>query len=427
MASLQNRDGNWQIQFMFKSQRHTFALGKVEESEAVSTREKVDYLLMRIKQKLIKLPPACSIIDFVRFDGNPPSEEEKKDPLTLAKLRDNYLSLHDQVLDPRTISDMRGHWKHLHRLISDTREAETVGLADLQHYVMARVKEGVESATAKKEIITCWNWGKRMSLIVGPFPNRGLRYPKGREKPPFMTFAEVARRIAAGESEELWESVFLTRPEIDEFLELVRSREQIPWLYPLLSFTAHTGARRSELLRALVTDVNVKEGTVLIREKKRRRDVEESTRRVPLSPFLKETMTEWLAVHPGGTFLFCNTGIIERSKKRSKTTGHKGEKTRASDLNGRAANVKEREAQPESDLTRNEMHDHFHRALAGTKWEKLTGFHALRHSFIGACVSRGVDQRFIDEWVGHTTEEMRRRYRHLSPDAQKTAIDSVFA
>ena len=38
----------------------------------------------------------------------------------------------------------------------------------------------------------------------------------------------------------------------------------------------------------------------------------------------------------------------------------------------------------------------------------------------------GVDQRLIDDWVGHTTEEMRRRYRHLIPSVQKQAIRSVF-
>jgi integrase len=56
----------------------------------------------------------------------------------------------------------------------------------------------------------------------------------------------------------------------------------------------------------------------------------------------------------------------------------------------------------------------------------LRAWHVLRHSFISACASRSVDQRLIDEWVGHTTEEMRRRYRHLYPSVQREAIASVF-
>ena len=38
----------------------------------------------------------------------------------------------------------------------------------------------------------------------------------------------------------------------------------------------------------------------------------------------------------------------------------------------------------------------------------------------------GIDQRLIDEWVGHSTEEQRRRYRHLYPSVQAEALKSVF-
>ena len=50
-------------------------------------------------------------------------------------------------------------------------------------------------------------------------------------------------------------------------------------------FAAYTGARRSEILRALASDVDLPGGTVIIREKKRlvgRR----STRNAPLTPKL---------------------------------------------------------------------------------------------------------------------------------------------
>ena len=71
-------------------------------------------------------------------------------------------------------------------------------------------------------------------------------------------------------------------------------------------------------------------------------------------------------------------------------------------------------------------HGDSRRTLAGPKWEVVRARHVLRHSFISACASRGVDQRPIDERVGHTTEEMRRRYRHLYPSVQREAIASVF-
>ena len=68
----------------------------------------------------------------------------------------------------------------------------------------------------------------------------------------------------------------------------------------------------------------------------------------------------------------------------------------------------------------------FERAVKKSKWKMMRGWHVLRHSFISALASRGVDQRIIDDFVGHQTEEQRRRYRHLYPSTQKDAIDAAF-
>jgi integrase len=431
VAAIQARNGTYRILFRYEGKQYTYPVGQVSELDAKLALTKVENWLGRIKARLVTPPPADRILEFIQHDGVLPDrcQAPVKAALTLAALRDDYLQLHTSVLDPRTVADMRGHWKHLARLLGGNTQAETLGLSTLQKYVMDRVGEGVEAATAQKEIVTlrtCWNWGARMSLLTGAFPNKGLRYPKGKEKPPFMTAAEVRKRIAAGESGDLWESVFLTRPEIDGLLETVKAQSAYPWVYPMFCFCAHTGARRSEMLRARVTDIDLEAGTALIREKKRRRSVKESTRRVPLSPFLRDALKDWLAVHPGGTFLFCHSGVVGRSKKRSRTTGHKGDKTRASTKSGRLATVQERETPAESALTRTEASDHFNRTLAGTEWENLTGWHALRHSFVSNCAAAGVDQRLIDAWAGHTTEDMRRRYRHLIPSVEQQAIKQVF-
>ena len=77
-------------------------------------------------------------------------------------------------------------------------------------------------------------------------------------------------------------------------------------------------------------------------------------------------------------------------------------------------------------VTRDEAHDHFKRTLKGSKWELLRGWHIFRHSFISLLASKGVDQRLIDSFVGHTTEEMRRRYRHLYPSIQQSVMAAVF-
>src|SRR6516165_3861296 len=185
---------------------------------------------------------------------------------------------------------------------------------------------------------------------------------------------------------------------IDELLAYVKEQARLPFLSPTFPFAAHTGARRSEMLRVRIDDLDLAGQTVLLREKKRTKE-ERTFRRVPLSPFLLGVLRDWLSAHPGGQHLFCQAAVVAYSKtKRSASTP----------------------------VTRDEAHDHFKRTLADSQWKVLRGWHVFRHSFCSNCAAAGIDQRLIDAWVGHTTEEMRRRYRHLLPNQERQAIQTVF-
>ena len=151
-----------------------------------------------------------------------------------------------------------------------------------------------------------------------------------------------------------------------------------------------------------------------------------STRRAPLTPLLREALGAWLAVHPGGNTLFCHAGDVERSKKRSRTTGHQSGEGRAKTLSGRLATVRERPEKPViGPLTPKECHDHFRRTLRGSKWQVVRGLHVLRHSVASCLAAAGVDQRIIDDILGHQSLEMQRRYRHLTPQVKSQAMLSV--
>jgi integrase len=106
--------------------------------------------------------------------------------------------------------------------------------------------------------------------------------------------------------------------------------------------------------------------------------------------------------------------------------GYQWGKERPTTTAGRKNTVTARGAVDAAPVTKDEAGDHFRRAVAGSKWEVMRGWHVLRHSFISALAAKGVDQRVIDEFVGHTTDEQRRRYRHLSPDVRRKAIGEVF-
>ena len=50
---------------------HGFTLGRVTRLEAESKARQVEYLLMRLRQKLITLPAGTDVVTFVEHDGPP--------------------------------------------------------------------------------------------------------------------------------------------------------------------------------------------------------------------------------------------------------------------------------------------------------------------------------------------------------------------
>ena len=230
-------------------------------------------------------------------------------------------------------------------------------------------------------------------LIDTPPPLANLTSPKGTEKPQFETRERIEHQIARErippESQaELWHRLFLALSEVEEFLDHVRDAGRPAYVYPMVVFAAHTGARRSEIRRSRVLDFDFAAKSVLIREKKKDHTKVETYRTVPISPRLEAAMQDWFKKHGGGPHAICTPS-------------------------GRA-------------ITDDYATKIMLAATRGSKWSVVPGWHCLRHSFISNCVARGVDQRMIDQWVGHTTEAMRRRYSHLLPAVSQAAILSVF-
>lgn len=438
MASLQQKGERWYCQFVYQGKRSTFAIGNVSQEEAETKASQVDYLLLRLKQRLIAIPHGMSVVDFIQFDGRaeqlPPPEK-----ISLDELRQKYLDANKKALEETTLSGARIHFAHLIRILGAKYPIPELDLPSLQRYVDKRAtEEGLKggelsAATIKKELQTlrtAWNWSVPMKLVSGKFPNKGLRYPKSAEKLPFMTMAEIERRIAGGglaaaEVAELWDCLYLKVDEIAEFLQHVNATVAQQFVYPMVTFAAYTGARRSEIIRTKITDVDFDAKIVTIHEKKRVKG-KLSTRRVPLAPFLITVLKEWLANHPGGQYLFCQHAVVSRSRKRSPKTGYQGGKSRPTTATARAQKVKAREGIDITPLTANEAHDHFKRVISDSKWKAMRGWHVCRHSFISACANLGTDQRLIEEWVGHMSADMNRRYRHLYPSTQQEALALVF-
>ena len=435
MASIESRNGSTRIVFRHNGRRHTFTIGDADAQAAETYRSSTDELLRLLKRNFVSIPAGISIEDFMFHRGKPPEKRATADgavreTLTLDGLRETYYRSQQKKLEQTTLIGISLHFRHLTRILGSKSDLTQLKRADLQRYVDKRSQEWIDpnvyrrkrreklatrpkrnfkkprppkpeppdkpkrhpsAATIKKEIVslrTAWNWARRHLDLAPEFPGTRLDYAKIAEGLPFMTWDEAERRIAAGDDpDEVWGCIYLRPHEIIELLAWVKQRPVSPWVYPLFCFAAHTGARRSEIVRVLHSDVDLASGGVTVRERKRDKS-KTTTRRVPLTPFLKDVLTDWMRRRGNGKTLFC------------KDDGQ--------------------------DILPGEITNYFNRALRVGKWKVLRGMHVFRHSFISAMASRGVDQRIIDSFVGHCTDEQRRRYAHLYPDVQQHAMQAVF-
>ncbi len=410
MASLENRTGFYNIVFRFGGHKFTRSLKTRSKREAESRKQRLEENMRLVESGRIEIPSDADISAFLLSDGKIARKPRVTKVITIERLFEEFFSnLPGDNLEESTVYGMKIHRGHILRLLGDAFPVQRLAPPDLQEYVNTRSKEPgrrgnrVGANTINKEIVTfrcVWNWGVDMGKLHGEFPRKGLRLPKTSEKPPFQTWQEIERQIRRGgltkaQQEELWDCLYLTLEEIEQLLEYVAEEANQPWLHPMFMMAAHTGARRSELLRSQVSDFDGDE--VIIHERKRIRG-KQSVRRVPISSQLRRVIDEWFSEHPGGAHTFCQTAIARSKKIRSS---------------------------PEP-VTPDESHDHFRRTLRGGKWARIRGWHCLRHSFISNLACKGVDQRLIDAFVGHTTDAMRRRYTHLLPDTRQAAMKLVF-
>jgi hypothetical protein len=159
MPALMQQGDRFYCQLMYTGKRHCFALGKVSLEEGERKTDQVAYLLMRLKQGYLKLPPGTDIVTFLKHDGKPPEDAPgSDDKITLGKLRDEYLKAHQGSLEETTISGIRLHFGHLVRLLGKRFPMTDLSQTTLQDYANKRSKmkwrgRTIRSATIKKELI----------------------------------------------------------------------------------------------------------------------------------------------------------------------------------------------------------------------------------------------------------------------------------
>ncbi len=412
MASLETRLGpkkgpRFRLVFRLHGQKYQQVLAATTQSEAEQIKAATERTLDLIADGRVTVPVDADIGLFVTTDGRIAKLPAKSSTLQLGTLFETYHeSLPSGTLEENSLTTIKTHLKHVSQLLGEKKRLAEIRHEDLQRYVKKRLQQSnrrghtISPVTVRKEVASLravWNWALLQERVKVPFPGKGLQYQKTVEKSQFRTWKEIERMVSQGGDETLWDSLFLDRDEIEQLLDYAREYARHDFVYPMLAMAAHTGARRSEILRSERSDVDFTACTIRIRERKRRRG-ECSTRMVPMSAQLTHALKDWFQVHPGSSSTFC-CGQIPRSRTQ-------------------AVRV--------VPISVGEAHHHFKRTFRGGKWANVRGWHVLRHSFASNCAASGVDQRMIDSWMGHTTLEMQKRYRHLFPDQERAALATVF-
>ncbi len=379
------------------------------DAQADAWCDHIEDSLRKIEAGIVEVPDSC---DFAVFVINGGREVVRVEPpprpkaCTLGGLFNAYQSARSSDVDRRSTHQTEViHMAHLAEpgLLGGSRKVDSIVFRDIQGYVDNRARqEGrrgqrIQRVTIEKELATLgqvWRWGLLNGLVRAavPWRLRDLRMPLGQEKEMYRTYDTIRTKLDRGGvdaslEEALWISLYLTEQEVVDVLREVAGRATEPFILPMFTMVAYTGARRSEIVRVLIDDFDFAAGTVNIRGTKGRGRNRAVSRQVQLHPRLRDTMTEWFARHPGGQYALCHTDG--------------------------------------SPLTKDAATHHFKATLRDTKWSVIKGFHVFRHSLCSNLASKSVDQRIIDSFVGHQTDEMRERYRHLHSKTQKEAIESI--
>lgn len=361
----------------------------------------VEETIQDLDRGRLTMPPDADPVAYLLSGGKLsecPSNKTNTGPKTLADVFDLYRSDPPPHLEASTRKVQEIHFRRVLEVFP-SKAVQSFDKSSAQEYVSRRAKQRyrgkpIQRQTIEKELQTlrqAWAWvSTHLPEFTPPtFFLKDLSFPKEKERYPFLSWDQIEQEIARGglkpdEISELWDCLWLDRQQVREFLGFVREAPTPPFLYPMVCAAAFTGARRSELCRSRRVDWHLDKHIVRFRQKKRDKHKEFSYRDVRLHPNLAEVMRGWFATQPTGRHAFCD-----------------GE---AEELTVDAATY------------------HFRRAVKGSKWEVVRGWHVLRHSFASNLAQAGKDQRIIDRWMGHSTD-VRWRYQHLRPKDEQEAID----
>lgn len=386
----------WRLHFSFSGKQYRrFYI--TNEHTANILQNEVNHRVSLLKNGVLSLPADVAIADFVfaTVRQEPAHELPMPTITTLHELIEEYQKLSAPPAKLKsTCKTEKIHLRHLKRFVERQHYANlqlkdiTVGFFD--HYKKYRYEQEIRTDTVTKELGTyqvmfqmAVDHGYLTRNVVKDVKRDKSQVPSDR----FRTHGEIQKLLRTGnytdqETREIKRFQYLTVSELEQLIDLARDH----WVYPVLIAFAYTGMRCGEMVRLQWTDVDLKARTLYARSQKQSRQRQETIRSIPIHNRLLPVLVEQKEKTSYSRWVFL---------------GPDEKQLRPKNLN-RALNS----------------------VLKGTDFEGI-GLHTFRHSIASNLAAKGAPQQIIDAILGHQTEAMRQRYRHLFPDNMNEALNRL--
>jgi integrase len=425
MAFLRKRaSGNYALSWKWKGKSYIKGLGTKDLAEAEQIQLDAVDQLARIRSgesalasKL--LADGHSIVDVLFGSeeiGHLIASPSDDNPLTLSQLKAAFVdALEATGRTPGHIDGTRGHLDHFIRILGDVRVMSLTD-ADMAAFQNKRGKENtpskrhVSQGTIRsdfKSFKSAVNWAmNRKPPLLAECP---FTIPKiaATTVKPFLPTEEIQRILeSAGkdEQDEMLARWLLNLNEINSLVEM--TAEKMPEMLLPIQLICSTGMRRIQLVRLVPSDFV--RGRITITSKKGAR--EKGLSEISLTIELRDSVANALRDH------------IKELPKRCKIMFPIFEAFDYSGGNKRWKGKSERSVEQRRCDRADRL---FEKLVSGTEFERLDGYHALRHSFISILVAQGKTWDQIAAFVGHLDRRTTQRYIHFMPKDKRETANSI--
>ena len=425
MAFLRKRaSGSYSLSFKWKGKSYIKALGTDDEQVANQIKQDAEEQLARIRRgesalasKL--LTDGHSIVDVLFGSeeiGHLIASPADDNPLTLSELKAAFIdNLTATDRTPGHVEGTQVHLDHFIRVLGDVRVMSLTD-AEMTAFQKKRAKEKtpskrlVSQGTIRadfKSLRSAVNWAmsrKPPLLTECPFTIPKITDTTVR---PFLPTEEMERLIESTPEDERGDLLarwLLDLDEINEFIEM--TCDKMPEMLLPMQLICSTGMRRIQLVRLKPSDYVKGRLTITSRKGAREKGLSE----ISLTIELRDSVAKALREHVKGLPKRCKTmfPIFEDFQYTRGNERWKGKSKRT---------VEQRRGDKADRL--------FEKLVKGTDFERLDGYHALRHSFISILVAQGKTWDQIAAFVGHLDQKTTQRYIHFMPKDKRETANSI--